>query len=315
MMPGARRAANNHGHSSVISRFKSMPVTLQASLMMLLALFCFITMGICIRLSSAFVSVIEVVFFRNILAVLIRPGASSIAMKRPKLFFGRAMVNFIGMLCGFTAVTLIPLAEMTALSFTGPIFVTIGAVLFLGEVIRVRRVMAIAVGFIGALIILRPGLVEVSLGAMLALVSALTIAAASLVVKKMTETETNSAIVFWMVMMQAPLALVPALFVWEWPTLEAWVYLWGMALSGTAAHVLFTRAVGLVEITSLQPLEFAKLPFAVILAWAVFGEWPDIWIWVGGSVIFASTVYITRREALASKPIIPEAKAGVGTPL
>tara|TARA_X000000950_G_C13878810_1_gene645981 strand:+ start:1378 stop:2343 length:966 start_codon:yes stop_codon:yes gene_type:complete len=321
MMPGARRAANNHGHSSVISRFKSMPVTLQASLMMLLALFFFITMGICIRLSSAFVSVIEVVFFRNILAVLIlapvliRQGASSIAMKRPKLFFGRAMVNFIGMLCGFTAVTLIPLAEMTALSFTGPIFVTIGAVLFLGEVIRVRRVMAIAVGFIGALIILRPGLVEVSLGAMLALVSALTIAAASLVVKKMTETETNSAIVFWMVMMQAPLALVPALFVWEWPTLEAWVYLWGMALSGTAAHVLFTRAVGLVEITSLQPLEFAKLPFAVILAWAVFGEWPDIWIWVGGSVIFASTVYITRREALASKPIIPEAKAGVGTPL
>jgi len=289
--------------------------------MMLLALFLFITMGICIRLSSAFVPVIEVVFFRNFLAVLImmpvlmRQGISSIAMKRPKLFFGRAAINFVGMVCGFTAVTLIPLAEMTALSFTGPIFVTIGAVLFLGEVIRVRRVMAIAVGFVGALIILRPGLVDVSLGAILALVSALSIAAASLVVKKMTEAETASAIVFWMVMMQAPLALVPAMFVWEWPTLEAWVYLWGMALAGTAAHVLFTRALGLVEITSLQPLEFAKLPFAVILAWAVFGEWPDIWIWIGGSVIFASTAYITRREALASKPTIPEAKAGVGTPL
>ena len=298
-----------------------MPVTLQASLMMLVALFCFTTMGICIRLSSAFVPVIEIVFFRNILAVLImapvliRQGASSIRMNRPKLFFGRACINFIGMLCGFTAVTLIPLAEMTALSFTGPIFVTIGAALFLGEVIRIRRIMAIAVGFVGALIILRPGLVEVSVGAMLALVSALSIAAASLVVKKMTQSEKASSIVFWMVMMQAPLALVPAIFVWEWPTVEAWVYLWGMALSGTAAHVLFTRAVGLVEITSLQPLEFAKLPFAVVLAWLVFAEWPDIWIWIGGSVIFASTVYITRREALARQPAIPEAKAGIGTPL
>ena len=298
-----------------------MPVTLQASLMMLVALFCFTTMGICIRLSSAFVPVIEIVFFRNILAVLImapvliRQGANSIKMNRPKLFFGRACINFIGMLCGFTAVTLIPLAEMTALSFTGPIFVTIGAALFLGEVIRIRRIMAIAVGFVGALIILRPGLVEVSVGAMLALVSALSIAAASLVVKKMTQSETASSIVFWMVMMQAPLALVPAIFVWEWPTVEAWVYLWGMALSGTAAHVLFTRAVGLVEITSLQPLEFAKLPFAVVLAWLVFAELPDIWIWIGGSVIFASTVYITRREALARQPAIPEAKAGIGTPL
>jgi len=305
----------------VITRFQSMPVTLQASLMMLVALFCFTTMGICIRLSSAFVPVIEIVFFRNILAVLImapvliRQGASSIRMKRPKLFFGRACINFIGMLSGFTAVTLIPLAEMTALSFTGPIFVTIGAALFLGEVIRIRRIMAIAVGFVGALIILRPGLVEVSFGAMLALISALSIAAASLVVKKMTQTEKASSIVFWMVMMQAPLALVPAIFVWEWPTVEAWIYLWGMALSGTAAHILFTRAVGLVEITSLQPLEFAKLPFAVVLAWLVFSEWPDIWIWIGGSVIFASTVYITRREALARQPAIPEAKAGIGTPL
>ena len=305
----------------MITRFQSMPVTLQASLMMLVALFCFTTMGICIRLSSAFVPVIEIVFFRNILAVLImapvliRQGASSIRMKRPKLFFGRACINFIGMLSGFTAVTLIPLAEMTALSFTGPIFVTIGAALFLGEVIRIRRIMAIAVGFVGALIILRPGLVEVSFGAMLALISALSIAAASLVVKKMTQTEKASSIVFWMVMMQAPLALVPAIFVWEWPTVEAWIYLWGMALSGTAAHILFTRAVGLVEITSLQPLEFAKLPFAVVLAWLVFSEWPDIWIWIGGSVIFASTVYITRREALARQPAIPEAKAGIGTPL
>ena len=211
----------------MIARFTSLSPALQASLMMLLAMLLFTMMAIFIRLSSAFVPVLEIVFFRNFLAllilapVLIRRGSASIRMNRPKLFFGRALVNFVGMFSGFTAVTLIPLADMTALTFTSPIFVTIGAALFLGEVIRLRRMAAIAVGLLGALIILRPGFVDVSTGAMLALVSALSIAIASLIVKRMTDTESASAIVFWMVMMQAPIALMPALFIWQWPTAEA----------------------------------------------------------------------------------------------
>lgn len=295
------------GFTILISRFTSLPATLQASLMMLLALLMFTIMGISIRLSAEQLHVLEIVFFRNALAIIImapvlfRMGRSSIRMNRPALYYGRAAINFCGMLCGFTAVTLIPLAEMTALSFTGPIFVTIGAALFLGEVIRIRRIMAIVFGFIGAMIILRPGFADISLGTMLALASALSIAGASLVVKKMTETESAAAIVFWMVMMQAPIALVPMLFVWEMPTAQTWLWLWIMALAGTAAHVLFTRACGMVEITSLQPLEFAKLPFAVVLAWLVFDELPDMFIWIGGAVIFLSTAYITRREALDRK--------------
>ena len=280
---------------------------LQASLMMLLALLMFTIMGISIRLSSEQVHVLEVVFFRNALAIIImapllfRMGRDSIRMQRPGLYYGRAVINFCGMLCGFTAVTLIPLAEMTALSFTGPIFVTIGAAMFLGEVIRIRRMVAIGFGFVGAMIILRPGFADISIGTMLALASALSIAGASLVVKKMTETESATAIVFWMAMMQAPIALVPMLFVWEMPTAQTWLWLWIMALAGTAAHVLFTRACSMVEITSLQPLEFAKLPFAVILAWLVFDELPDMFIWIGGAIIFSSTAYITRREAIARK--------------
>ena len=107
-------------------------------------------------------------------------------MNRPGLFLGRAVINFIGMFCGFTSVTLIPLAENTALSFTCPIFVTIGAVIFLGEVIRLRRILAILIGFAGALVILQPGFSEVSVGALLALASSLSIAMAVLLVKKMT---------------------------------------------------------------------------------------------------------------------------------
>ena len=251
-----------------------------------------------VKLAAQHVHVIEVVFFRNFLAVLIigpfllKAGIAQIRMKRPGLYVSRAAINFIGMLCGFTSVTLIPLAENTALSFTSPIFVTIGAVIFLGEVKSAYGELAILIGFTGALIILQPGISEVSAGALLALASSLSIAMAVLLVKKMTETETSIAIVFWMVVMQAPISLAPALFVWQWPGPLGWLYLWGVAISGTIAHVLFTRACGLVEITSLQPVEFVKLPFAVILAWFIFDEWPGVWIWVGGAIIFTATAYI-----------------------
>ena len=283
---------------------------------MIVALFMFTLMGICIRLSAEHLPVIEVVFFRNFLAVLIllplvaRVGFGTLYMRRPKLFFLRAAINAVGMFCGFTALTLIPLAQMTALSFTTPLFVTIGAVLFLGEIIRARRIAAICVGFFGTLIILQPGVVDVTAGSFLALVHALTIALASLIVKVLTRSDSQHAIVTWMVVMQAPLALIPSLWVWEWPDLLTWGFLWGMALSGTIAHLCFTQAFSLVDITSLQPLEFIKLPFAVILAWVVFAEWPGVWTFVGGAVIFASTVYITRREAATQRSVQPTARLG-----
>ena len=280
---------------------------------MIMALFMFTVMGICIRLSAAHLPVIEVVFFRNFLAVLIllpliaRAGCGSLRMKRPKLFFLRAAINAVGMFCGFTALTLIPLAQMTALSFTTPLFVTIGAVLFLGEVIRARRIAAICVGFLGTLIILQPGVVDITSGALLALISALTIAMASLIVKTLTRSESQHAIVTWMVVMQAPLALMPSLWFWQWPNLLTWGFLWCMALAGTIAHLCFTRALSLVDITALQPLEFIKLPFAVILAWIIFSEWPGLWTFVGGAIIFTSTVYITHREAAARQSLQPTA--------
>ena len=286
---------------------------MRATILMIAALFMFACMSVFIRLSTNSLPVVEVVFFRNALAVMLlmplimHTGWSSLRMNKPNLFFLRALINVGGMFAGFTALTLIPLAQVTALSFTGPLFVTIGAVLFLGEVIRARRIAGIVVGFFGTLIILQPGFTEISFGAMMALVSTLSIAMASLIVKKLTATETPASIVTWMVVMQSPLALIPAISVWQWPTLEAWVYLWAMALTATIAHLCFTRAFRLVDITALQPLEFIKLPFTVFLAWIVFAEWPGLWTWVGGTVIFASTVYITQREAKAKKSIRPNA--------
>ena len=286
---------------------------MRATILMIVALFMFACMSVFIRLSTNSLPVVEVVFFRNALAVMLlmplimHTGWSSLRMNKPNLFFLRALINVGGMFAGFTALTLIPLAQVTALNFTGPLFVTIGAVLFLGEVIRARRIAGIIVGFFGTLIILQPGFTEISFGAMMALASTLSLAMASLIVKKLTATETPEAIVTWMVVMQSPLALIPAISVWQWPPPQAWVYLWAMALTATIAHICFTRAFRLVDITALQPLEFIKLPFTVFLAWTVFAEWPDLWTWVGGTVIFASTVYITQREVEAKKSIRPNA--------
>ncbi len=289
----------------------NMPSQARAASLMIVSLFMFTVMAICIRMSAATLPVIEVVFFRNFLAILIliplvaRVGFGSLRMQRPKLFFLRAAINAVGMFCGFTALTLIPLAQMTALSFTTPLFVTIGAVFFFREVIRARRIIAIGIGFMGTLIILQPDFADTSCGAILALVSALTIAMASLIVKSLTRSESQHAIVAWMVVMQAPLALLPSILVWQWPDMHTWFYLWMMALSGTIAHLCFTRAFSLVDITALQPLEFIKLPFSVALAWIVFAEWPDLWTWVGGAIIFSSTVYITHRETAVHQSLRP----------
>jgi drug/metabolite transporter (DMT)-like permease len=103
------------------------------------------------------------------------------------------------------------------------------------------------------------------------------------------------------VIMLVPISIVPAIFVWEWPSALTWLYLWCLAFCGTLGHSFFTRAYSLAEITSLQPFEFIKLPMAAFLAWVIFSELPGYWTWVGGIIIFFSTVYITRREAKINK--------------
>ena len=169
------------------------------------------------------------------------------------------------MIAGFIAFTLIPLAQATAISFTTPIFVTIGAALVLGEVIKLRRIIAIIIGFLGMLIIVQPGSGALSVGVSLAFISAVAHSGNGLLVKKMTAKESANAIVAWMVILIVPITIIPAILVWEWPGPETWIYLWLLAIFGTLGHLFFTRAFALAEITSLQPLEFIKLPMTALV--------------------------------------------------
>jgi len=145
--------------------------------------------------------------------------------------------------------------------------------------------------------VLRPGHVPVSLGAGLMLLSALLIGTTAVLVKKLSATDSPEAIAIWMVIIQTPITLIAALFVWEWPTLHTFGLLLCLAFMGTVGHLCWTRAISIADVSQLQPFEFAKLPFVAIIGFLVFSEVPSVWIWVGGALIFAANGYITHREA------------------
>ena len=283
--------------------FRALPPQKQAIAYTLMSIFFFTVMGVFIRKSSENIHIMEVIFFRNFLACLIiipvmySSGLASFKMNRPGLFVWRAVFGSIGMFASFVSITLIPLAQATAISFTAPIFITILAFFLFGEVLKFRRVAAIFIGFIGMLIIVQPNVEVISIGVILAFIGAFFHSINSLIVKKLTAKESVNAIVVWMVIMLVPISIVPAIFVWEWPSALTWLYLWCLAFCGTLGHSFFTRAYSLAEITSLQPFQFIQLPLAAFLAWVIFSELPGYWTWVGGIIIFLSTVYITRREA------------------
>ena len=274
---------------------------------MLGAMILFSTMGVFIKLSSSQLHPLEVVFFRNFLALffltpwIFHQRANVFKSNRKKLYTLRAIFNVVGMAAGFTALTLIPLAEATALSFTAPLFATLGAVLILGEIVRQRRIIAIFFGFFGMLIILRPGIEAVSPGALLAIANAITIAITVLIVKKLTTTEKPITIVAYMALLQTPMALIPALFYWEWPSLITWTWLFCLAGAGTIGHLMYTKAIQLAEVSQLQPIDFVRLPIIALFGYIVFAEQPSIWVWIGGAVIFLSTAYVTHREATINK--------------
>jgi len=245
----------------------------------------------------------EAAFFRNLCGILYmlpwfaRAGFGSLHTGRPLMHVTRAVLGLGAMLLLFTALSLMPLADVTALSFTAPLFAIVGAAVILRERVGWRRWTATLLGFIGALVTIRPNADTFTQAALIALASAAAIAAAQLSVKSLSRTEDPNAIVLIMGLLMTPMSLVPAWFVWTWPdpATMGWIAL--MGLVATAGQVCLVRAMRAADASAVMPFDFSRLIFASLLGWAMFGEWPDAWTWVGSAVIVASTVYIARREA------------------
>lgn len=205
------------------------------------------------------------------------------------------------MLCWFYGVAMVPLAQAVALSFTMPLFATVLAALVLHETARARRWTACAAGFLGVLVILRPGTGGLSPDALVILVSALTAAMSAMLIKPLTETESPATTYLYLVVMLTSMTLVPAAFVWQWPTMEAVWLMLGIGATGTADHMLLYRAFRHAEASAVAPMEYAKLPLVALLAWVLCGETVDGWTWLGSAIIVGSTVYIAQREAALAR--------------
>ena len=204
---------------------------------------------------------------------------------------------FVFQITWFYAVSVVPVADAVALSFTAPLFTTVLAIVVLKEVVRLRRWTATLVGFAAAILILRPGFTEVDPNLLLVILSAVGMAAAFIVIKILSRTESSSTIVAYLNLFMIPAALIPALFVWQWPSAEEFLWLFLVGVFGTCAHLAITHALAIAETTVIMPFDFTRLPFTALIGYIAFSEVPDVWTWIGAAVIFSSTFYIAHREA------------------
>ncbi len=226
---------------------------------------------------------------------------SDLRVKRPKLHIIRGALSAMNTLAWFTAIAIMPLGEAVALNFTSPLFATLLAAIFLGEAVRARRWTATIVGFIGVLIVVRPGGETVQLGAILALGSALSIAVNVLLIRVMSQEDSTRAIVTTFNLAIVFFTLIPAMVVWTWPSPLMWAVTFAVGVTTTVAHLMLTKAMSLAEASAIVPLEFIRLPLAVLIGFVWFSEILDGWTILGATIIGCSAVYIARREAMAAR--------------
>ncbi len=289
------------------TRFQALSGPVRGAILMTVAAAGFAGMNILIRALTFELHPFQVSFFRILIGIafmmpwLFRVGLGGLATASHKLYLSRSLLGYASMLCWFTGLASLQIAEATALSFTSPLFATAAAALLLGEVVRARRWTATLVGLSGAMIVIRPGFETITFAHVLVLVSAALGGWNAITVKQLTRTDNPNAIIVYMSLYMLPCALVPALFVWQWPSLHALMLVGILGACATLGHQCFTRAIAVCEASYVLPFEFARLPLSATMAYFLFAEQPDIWTVLGGGVIIGSTFYIVRREAYLAR--------------
>ncbi len=245
---------------------------------------------------------VQAAFIRYALSILIlapvflRQGAVVLYTRQPGRHALRGFVHALGVLLWFYAITKMPIAEATAMSYTIPIFVTLGAVVFLKERLTYVRVIAVAGGFLGVLVILRPGVAVIGPGALAILLSAPLFAVSKLLVKTLVRVDSSTTTVIYLSIFATLTMAVPALMVWTTPSFDDLLFLMFAALFATLSHYCLGRALKLIDVSVAQPAEFLRLVWATLLGLAMFGETPSPWIWVGGAIVVLSVSIAARFD-------------------
>ncbi len=276
---------------------------------------CFVGMTVSIKIVGTSLPAAQTALLRFLLGLpfllpmLPALRRARIAPRHWRLLGLRAILHSAGVGLWFYAIARIPLGDMTAINYLNPIWVTVGATLLMGEKLPPRRLAAVVAAFLGALVVLRPGLREIDPGHVAMLGTAMLIASGYLVVKRLSE-ELSPEVIVAMLSLMVPLGLAPfAIPVWQTPALGDLAQLSIAAGLGTAGHYAMTRAFAAAPLTVTQPVTFLQLVWAVVLGVVVFGEPVDGYVILGGAMIMAAVSFITWREARARRAITPAAPA------
>jgi drug/metabolite transporter (DMT)-like permease len=246
----------------------------------------------------------QIVFFRAVVGLFMivpmvfRFGMGTIRTTNMPLHIVRTLFGLLAMAALYYAVAVKPLAQVISLTFLIPIFVTIASSIVLREVVGLHRWMATAIGFTGALIIIRPGFVEFDFPIFLVLLSSALYAGAWSCVKVLTRTDQASVTIFWMNLLMLPLTLIPLMFVWTTPSWDDFIPILVMALFGWFAHFCQARAFEKADVSAVMPFDFLRLPVAALFGYFLFSETLDPLSWVGAIIIFIASYYTVRREKL-----------------
>ena len=259
-------------------------------------------MAVCIRYLPAY-SVLLMIFLRNVINLVLmapsmfRQGKSMIVTQRLGTHALRNLFLYSGNCAWFYGVTLIALADVASLQFTSPLFTAIIAAAFLGEKIGGHRMIAILVGFAGALLIIRPGVIPINLGTVMILIAAFLYSCAHVVTKRLSDTESGSTVVFYMSATILVYSAIPAIFVWQTPAWADMPAMIGLGVTGYVTHYCITRSLAAGDASFVIMFDFMRLPFSVILGWLLFREMLDTWTVAGAMIIFAAGYYSTVIEA------------------
>ena len=272
----------------------SAPLT-RATLWMLGAIVSLSTMAISGRELSSELTTFQILFFRSlasfVLMVLLlsRAGWGHILTRYFHIHLIRNLAHFGGQYGWFYGIALIPLAEVFALEFTMPIWTALLAAAMLGERISKQRIVAIVIGFAGVLVMLRPGFAVVSPVALVVLAAALAFGFAHTMTKRLAATDSPLAILFWTAAVQMPLAFLPALTEWAWPSIHLWPWVFAVGAAALSAHYCLARALVLEDAAVVMPIDFLRLPFIAVVGFLFYDESPDFWIFVGAAIVFTGS--------------------------
>ncbi|MBZ9653982.1 DMT family transporter [Phyllobacterium lublinensis] len=285
---------------------------LRAAIWMMGSLTAILMMAVSGREASRELDVFQIMEMRSVIGLamlypLIRSSGGFRAMKTSRIWqhLGRNSAHYAGQFAWLKALSMIPLAQVIAIEFTTPAWTALMAVAFLGERLNIWRVLTIALGIIGVVIIVRPGVGTVEIGQLIVLGAAFTFGISFTMVKSLTRTDSVVKIIFWMLVIQSAIGLLPALHVWQWPSIHTLPWVVVIAFTGTFSHFCMAKALQYADATVVIPMDFLRVPLMAVLGWLIYAERIDMFTAVGAALILSGNLLNLKNRAGQAKADIP----------